>query len=294
MTTGVIIVIIVIAVIIVAAAGAAIARSNRQRQLRQRFGPEYDRLAAELGSRRKAEAELTGRQRRVRDLNIRPLDEAAQARYAQEWEAVQAHFVDAPQGAVLDAQRLMMTVMNERGYPTEAEDQILADLSVDHANVLDHYRVASSTAQGAEAGSAATEDLRQAMIHYRALFHDLIGESPEPDEAAIAAAAAGNGSGRFRPGATSLDGQVPADEGPVLADRTTDDTAPAEPDVAEVTPADTSTEDTAPADTAPADTAPADTVSADPDSADPDSADPDAVETAPAESEQDSTARRAG
>jgi hypothetical protein len=227
MPTGDIIAIIIVVIIVVVAAATAIVYSSRQRQLRQRFGPEYDRLVAELHSRRKAEAELAGRQRRVRDLNIQPLDQAAQARYAGEWEVVQAQFVDTPDGAVLDAQRLMMTVMNERGYPTEEDDQILADLSVDHANVLDHYRVASSTAQGAAGGTAATEDLRQAMIHYRVLFRDLVGGSPESDDPAMAGPAAGNGSaaGRFRPDAATSDDQVPADQAPVPADPAVTDTA---------------------------------------------------------------------
>lgn len=271
MSTGDIIAIVIV-VIIVAAAAAAIAYSRRQRQLRRRFGPEYDRLVAEHHSRRKAEAELTGRQRRVRDLNIRPLDQAAQARYTQEWEAVQAHFVDTPGGAVLDAQRLMMTVMNERGYPTEEEDQILADLSVDHANVLDHYRVASSTAQGATGGTAATEDLRQAMIHYRVLFRDLVGVSSESDDPGIAAAAAGNGSapgGTFRPDDAVPEQQVPAGQAPAPADTGIADTAAAGPGAAEAIPA-----GTAPADTA--------------------APEPDAAQTALPEDQQDDEVRRAG
>jgi hypothetical protein len=271
MPTRVIVAIIVVVVIILVVAVPAIAYSSRQRQLRRRFGPEYDHLVAELHSRRKAEAELADRQRRVRDLNIQPLDQAAQARYAQEWEGVQAHFVDAPDGAVLDAQRLMMTVMNERGYPTEQDDQILADLSVDHANVLDHYRVASNTARGAAGGTAATEDLRQAMIHYRVLFRDLVGDSTDSDEPVIAAPAAGNGSsaGRFRPGAAVPDEQVPA--GPATA------------------PADTAAVDTAPDDTDAADTTPDDTASAD--AAAPE---PDPAQTAPAEDQQDDEVGRAG
>jgi hypothetical protein len=177
-------VIIVIAIIVVVAAIAGFAYDARRRRLRQRFGPEYDRLVEEKGSRTKAEAELTGRQRRVAGLDIRPLDAAAQARYSQDWSAVQEQFVDSPQEAVLAAQRLVMTVMNERGYPTEGNDQVLADLSVDHANVLDHYRAAYDISQRATDGMASTEDLRQAMIHYRALFQDLLGEKPTTTAAA--------------------------------------------------------------------------------------------------------------
>ena len=171
---------IVVIVVIVVAVGAAVMYGARQRRLRKRFGPEYDRLAGEYNSRRKAEAELTGRQRRVRDLDIRSLSAEAQARYREQWDAVQEFFVDAPQRAVADAQRLVMTVMNERGYPTEQDGQIMADLSVDHASVLDHYRAASVISQRADTGTASTEDSRQALIHYRALFQELLGKQSEP------------------------------------------------------------------------------------------------------------------
>jgi hypothetical protein len=186
MSSGTIIVIIVAILVVVAIAG--VVYDTRRRRLRQRFGPEYDRLVEEKGSRTKAEAELANRQRRVAGLDIRPLDPAARARYAENWAAVQEHFVDSPQDAVLAAQRLVMTVMKERGYPTEGGDQVLADLSVDHANVLDHYRAAYNISQRAADNAASTEDLRQAMIHYRALFQDLLGETQAtetvPDEPA--------------------------------------------------------------------------------------------------------------
>jgi hypothetical protein len=169
---------IIVAILVVVAIVAGVVYDTRRRRLRQRFGPEYDRLVEEKGSKAKAEAELTGRERRVAGLDIRPLDAAAQARYSQDWAAIQERFVDAPQDAVMAAQRLVRTVMNERGYPTEGGDQVLADLSVDHANVLDHYRAAYDISQRAADGMASTEDLRQAMIHYRALFQGLLGETP--------------------------------------------------------------------------------------------------------------------
>jgi hypothetical protein len=172
------IVIIIVAILVLVAIIAGVVYDTRRRRLRQRFGPEYDRLVEEKGSKAKAEAELTGRERRVAGLDIRPLDAAAQARYSQDWAAIQERFVDTPQDAVMAAQRLVRTVMNERGYPTEGGDQVLADLSVDHANVLDHYRAAYDISQRAADGMASTEDLRQAMIHYRALFQDLLGETP--------------------------------------------------------------------------------------------------------------------
>jgi hypothetical protein len=179
MSTGITVIIIVIAVIVLAAV-AGILYDTRRRRLRQRFGPEYDRMVEEKGSRTKAETELAGRERRVAGLDIRPLDPAARAQYSHDWTAIQEQFVDGPQEAVGAGQRLVRTVMNERGYPTEGDDQMLADLSVQHAAVLDHYRAAYVISQRAADGKASTEDLRQAMIHYRALFEDLLGAGSEP------------------------------------------------------------------------------------------------------------------
>jgi hypothetical protein len=172
------IVVIIVAILVVVAIVAGVVYDTRRRRLRRRFGPEYDRLVGETGSRKKAEAELAARERRVASLDIRPLDEAAQAKYAENWVAVQEQFVDAPPEATVGAQRLVMTVMRERGYPTDKTDQVLADLSVDHGRVLDHYRAASNISQRADDGAASTEELRQAMIHYRALFQDLLGTKP--------------------------------------------------------------------------------------------------------------------
>jgi hypothetical protein len=185
------IVIIIVAILVVVAIVAGVVYDTRRRRLRQRFGPEYDRMVEEKGSRAKAEAELAGRQRRVAGLDIRPLDAAAQARYSQDWAAVQERFVDTPQDAVMAAQRLVRTVMNERGYPTEGSDQVLADLSVDHANVLDHYRAAYEVSQRAADGMASTEDLRQAMIHYRALFEELLGGTSAASQTPVVETTAG-------------------------------------------------------------------------------------------------------
>jgi hypothetical protein len=178
MSTGTVVIVIMV-ILVVAAIMSAVVYDARRRRLRQRFGPEYDRLVEETGSRTKAEAELAGRQRRVAGLDIRPLDAAARARYADNWAAVQERFVDAPQDAVIAAQRLVLTVMRERGYPTDKADEVVADLSVEHANVLDHYRAAHDISQRAGDGTASTEELRQAMIHYRALFQDLLGEAAD-------------------------------------------------------------------------------------------------------------------
>jgi hypothetical protein len=190
MSTG-ITVIIVIVVIVVVAAIAGILYDARRRRLRQRFGPEYDRMVEEKGSRTRAETELAGRERRVAGLDIRPLDPAAQARYQQNWTAIQEQFVDAPAEAVAAGQRLVRTVMSERGYPVEGDDQTLADLSVQHAAVLDHYRAAYVISQRAADGMASTEDLRQAMLHYRALFEDLLGTDAKSRTGNGSAAGAG-------------------------------------------------------------------------------------------------------
>lgn len=188
MSAGTIVAVIVV-IIVVAAVAAAVISQARRRRLRGRFGPEYDRVVEESDSRRKAESELTQRERRVRDLDIRPLDPASRARYADQWTAIQQQFVDTPQEAVAEGQLLIVTVMTDRGYPTEQEDQVLADLSVEHAETLGHYRAASQISAQAASGTASTEDLRQAMIHYRVLFQDLLGgpaadrETPDRDVA---------------------------------------------------------------------------------------------------------------
>lgn len=170
------IVAIVIVVIVVAAVLVMLTMANRRRRLRERFGPEYDRAVTESGSRREAEAELAGREKHVRELDIRPLSASARNQYLSEWTAVQEQFVDAPQAAVTGAQTLVSAVMEDRGYPTQPYDQTLADLSVEHASTLDRFRAAHDISEKAAAGTASTEDLRQAMIHYRALFAELLGE----------------------------------------------------------------------------------------------------------------------
>lgn len=187
MSTGAIIAIIVV-ILIVAALLVGLSVVNRRRRLRDRFGPEYDRAVSEHG-RREAEAELAERERRVRHLDIKPLSPTARAQYASEWTAVQEQFVDAPQSAVTGAQSLVTAVMKDRGYPTEAFDQTVADLSVEHAATLDHYRAAHDISQRAGSGAASTEELRQAMIHYRALFTELLGQPGNAARDAQAAAA---------------------------------------------------------------------------------------------------------
>jgi len=175
MSAGAIVAIIIVTVALVILVIGTTA-AMRRRQLRQRFGPEYDRVAGEMRSHRKADAELAERERRVRSLDIHPLDETTRVRYAAEWTAIQERFVDQPEQAVTQAGLLVTSVMKDRGYPTEGHDQTLADLSVEHANTLDHYRAAHQISMQAEAGTAGTEDLRLAMLHFRALFSDLLGQ----------------------------------------------------------------------------------------------------------------------
>jgi hypothetical protein len=176
MTTAIVIVVVVV----ILAALAAVAQMTRRRRLKERFGPEYDRAVADQNSTLRAEAELTGRQRRVSKLHIRPLDEAARARYTADWTAIQEHFVDSPEAAVAEAYELVTKVMTERGYPTEDDEQVLSDLSVEHAQTVGHFRAAQEISSSSAAGQAATEDLRQAFIHYRALFSDLLGVAGVP------------------------------------------------------------------------------------------------------------------
>jgi hypothetical protein len=186
MSTG-IIVVIVVAVIVAAAVVVGVMAVMRRRRLQQRFGPEYDRLTGERGSKRKAETELTERERRVRDLDIQPLTDPARANYAGQWGSIQERFVDTPADAVSGAQLLVVAVMTERGYPAGQHDQVLADLSVEHSSTLDRYRAAEEISLRAAAGTASTEDLRQAMIHYRALFGDLLGEPVDAGSGSAAA-----------------------------------------------------------------------------------------------------------
>jgi hypothetical protein len=167
---------IVVAVIVVAVLVIGLMTVMRRRRLQRRFGPEYARLIGERDSRRKAESELAGRLRRVHDLDIHPLTDSSRASYGQQWAGIQEQFVDAPAEAVASSQVLVVAVMSELGYPAEDHDQLLADLSVEHASALDHYRAAEEISQGAAAGTASTEELRLAMIDYRALFRDLVGE----------------------------------------------------------------------------------------------------------------------
>jgi hypothetical protein len=161
-----------------------IVERRRSETLRRQFGPEYDRAVSAAGSRRVAEAELQEREKRVRKLEIRPLSASDRDRFAAAWRDVQARFVDEPGGAVGEADMLVNEVMEARGYPVADFEQRAADISVDHPQVVDHYRVAHRI--GGRRGDATidTEELRQAMVHYRALFSDLLeADSERPADA---------------------------------------------------------------------------------------------------------------
>jgi len=162
-------------------------RKRRSERLRTQFGSsEYDRAVKEVGSRRHAEAGLKERAARVESLNIRPLAPGDRARFVESWRMVEARFVDGPGGSVTEADQLLGDVMSTRGYPVSDFEQRAADISVDHPLVMENYRTAHAIAVRQTQGQANTEDLRQAMIHYRTLFEDLVGE-PEVARAKSAA-----------------------------------------------------------------------------------------------------------
>ena len=170
---------IIVAVVIIGILVAAVwwySMRQRSAKLQERFGPEYERTVAERGDTRKAEDELTDRQKRVSKLEIKPLAADERRRFNDEWRAVQARFVEDPSAAVRDADTLVGRVMEARGYPVGDFEQRDADVSVDHPTVLEHYRAAHAVALRHAQGQASTEDLRQAMVNYRALFDELLEE----------------------------------------------------------------------------------------------------------------------
>jgi len=149
-------------------------RRSTTADLRQKFGPEYDRAVLAHGSERKAEAKLADREKRIEKLNIRDLDPTEHERYSKQWQSVQSRFVDSPKGAVAEADDLVSSVMKARGYPVSEFDQRAADISVDHPRVVENYRSAHAIALRVGKEQATTEDLRTAMIHYRSLFEELV------------------------------------------------------------------------------------------------------------------------
>jgi hypothetical protein len=157
------------------------AARKRTTRLQKQFGPEYDRTVDSADDRRLAEAELQAREERRQRLDVRPLSQAARQRYTETWRVTQAQFVDDPRAAVAGADSLIQSVMAERGYPVEDFEQRAADVSVDHPRVVENYREGHRLAQASAAGDDSTENLRRAMVHYRALFDELVeADADEP------------------------------------------------------------------------------------------------------------------
>lgn len=156
---------------------------NKQRsgQLREVFGPEYDRTVEESEDRKAAESDLLERRKRVEEFDIQPLDPAERTRFASRWIAVQSRFVDDPKSALGEADELVTEVMSERGYPMNDFDQRAADVSVDHPRVVEDYRAAHGISERVGSNDATTEDMRQALVHYRSLFSELLEEGETSD-----------------------------------------------------------------------------------------------------------------
>lgn len=175
MDTGLLITLVVVLLVVVLLVALLSGRRRRSTKLQEQFGDEYDRTVDQRGDRREAEAELADRAKRRSQLDIRPLDADARERYALAWRRTQANFVDEPVEAVHEADGLVTEVMRERGYPMDDFEQRSADISVDHPDVVEDYRHAHRVAMSnADGGRATTEELREAMIRYRALFDRLL------------------------------------------------------------------------------------------------------------------------
>jgi hypothetical protein len=170
-TALILIVVVVVAAIVVLFVGYA---SRKRALLRARFGPEYDRTLKDVGTPRKADALLDARARRVSRYTIRPLTPEEHERFSTAWQRLQARFVDDPAGAVAEADVLVADLMDTRGYPTSDFDHRAEDVSVDHPDVVQHYREAHAIAVDHARGGTSTEELRKAIVHYRAIFDDLL------------------------------------------------------------------------------------------------------------------------
>jgi hypothetical protein len=173
-------VVLTIAVIVIVAVAVILVLRGRSARLRARFGPEYDRVVSETGNRFKAEAKLENVEKRVKSYSLTALSSADRDRFHQSWRKIQADFVDDPARALAEADQLLGTVMVARGYPPSDFENRAVEISVDHATVVENYRAGHDIAVRHSQGEATTEDLRQGMIHYRALFDELMGEEQVP------------------------------------------------------------------------------------------------------------------
>ncbi|MGW1071135.1 hypothetical protein ACWD4F_42395 [Streptomyces aureus] len=176
MSTGTLLAIVIPAAVVITLAAVAVSLLMRRRKLRERFGPEYTRTMENADSRTAGERELRAREKRHDALDIKPLDSSARDRYTRDWTSVQDEFVDRPEDAVHDADHLVTSLMHERGYPTQDYEQQLKDLSVEHGRTLEHYRAAHDVDVLSTRHQATTEQLRGAMVHYRALFDELLAD----------------------------------------------------------------------------------------------------------------------
>jgi len=165
---------ILVVALLVAAAWVLSQRKKRSLKLQQRFGPEYSRTVDEFGGRAKAESELKAREKRVEHLSITPLAPSEAARFSQAWNALQGRFVDNPKGVVAQADQLVRELMLARGYPMGDFERRSADISVDHPAVVETYRAAQAIAVRDQRGEANTEELRKAVVHFHALFDELL------------------------------------------------------------------------------------------------------------------------
>jgi len=174
-------VLMAVVVVLLVVIGLLLARERRSRQLKADFGPEYERVVADKGDQRAAERELAERRQRQQKFELRPLPPEVRDEYARRWQATQRHFVDKPIAAVGEADALVRDAMRDRGYPVDDDfEQRAADISVEHPVVVENYRAGVDISTR---GEASTEDLRQAMVHFRALFADLLASSDQPSRA---------------------------------------------------------------------------------------------------------------
>jgi len=190
MDTWVWIVIAAVVVAVVAIVAIVVMRQRRRTELRESFGSEYDRAVARQGDVRKGESDLMARRERRAELDIRPLSPQSRTTYARSWEQTQARFVDNPATALAQADALIIAVMEERGYPMDDFERRAEDISVDHPDVVQHYRAAHdisvrvdedpNASTSSTVSDVSTEDLRQGLVHYRALFQELL--EPDQDE----------------------------------------------------------------------------------------------------------------
>lgn len=178
-------VLIAVVVIVIAVVVWLALTKRRTTALRDQFGPEYDRTVQQTDSRREAEADLSARRERREQLDIRPLTTAAQERYSSQWQQVQSLFVDQPAVSLGQADKLVLQVMRERGYPMDDFEQRAADISVDHPEVVEHYRAGQTVSGKAASSDATTEDMRQGLVHYRALFEELLGTDSGTDRGEV-------------------------------------------------------------------------------------------------------------